>query len=36
MTVLEHILVLASQADLWVEIEIEIFKYNILLIYLLY
>ncbi len=36
MTVLEHILVLISQADLGVEIEIEIFKYNIWLIYLLY
>ncbi len=34
MTVLEHILVLISQADIWVEIEIEIFKYNVLLIYL--
>ncbi len=34
MTALEHILVLISQADLGV--EIELFKYNVLLIYLLY
>ncbi len=34
MTVLEHIFVLASQVHLWVEIESEIFRYNVLFIYL--